>query len=672
MKIQYKIYTSLIMGLILLISALFVSYNNINNNSKVLKVLDRNQIKINFYANKLNYAIKNDQAQILQTILLKHILFKDISKSITQPIHINKNINREISNSVKKLSQYAQLNSDLSMHFIKTLHTIKNRLRAYKLVRDSLIDAIRANDTIDIQDALYGFNNLTNKFAQETLVLTELANADIYQKIYNLKKINQESSYILIFAFMLSSIIILFAIYKLHLLQNKSQTRLQRALVAEAELTSTQKKLLFYNQNLEQEVNKVSLELHKKIYTSPISGLHNRNKLLEDIQSYNFMYMALLNIDKFQSFNDIYGEETGNIALRLTGEFLENMIKDLPLLIYHIGGDEFAIVCIQNINTDKKIFTQIIENIIEEYKNYIFSYDDKTFKFSMSAGIATANEDKMLAYADMALRDAKKRNIQLAFFDEDKNLEQKHKEDIECRKKIEFALKYNRILSYFQPIIPIQESSKPTKYESLVRLKDQAGKIIPPFNFLNVAKAHRLYSEISHQVIKNTLLVIQKYQIPISLNMSLADMLNVKTMEYLFTTLDNFKYNHLLTIELLETEDFQNYNDVEAFCRKVKSYNIKIALDDFGSGYSNFSHVLRLPIDFIKIDATLISKVDKDEHSKIMVQTIVDLAKRLHVETIAEFVASQEILDTVKELGVDYAQGYHLGKPLSIEEQLGS
>jgi diguanylate cyclase (GGDEF)-like protein len=672
MKIQYRIYISLILGLLLLISALFISYSNINDTSKMLKLLDRNQIKINFYANRLNYAIKDDQAKLLQTILLKHILSKNITKALAQPMQIDKAIDNEIYHSINKLNKYAKTNTDLSIEFLKTIHTIKNRLKAYKMVRDSLIDAIRAKDTIDTEDALYGFNNITNKFAQETLILIELANANIYQKICNLKKINQESSYMLIFSFILSIILILIATYKLHSLQNNIQTQLQRALVAEDELKDAQTKLLSYNQNLEIEVNKISSELHNKIYTNPISGLQNRNKLLEDIKSYNFMYIALLNIDKFQSFNDVYGEETGNVAIRLTGEFLKNAIKNLSQLIYHIGGDEFAIVCIQDINTDKKIFIQTIENIIEDYKNYIFSYEDKTFKFSMSAGIATANDKKTLAYADMALKDAKKRNIQLAFFDKNKNLERKHKGDMECRKKIEFALKYNGILSYFQPIVPIQDRSKPTKYESLVRLKDQAGKIIPPFNFLGVAKTHRLYDQISYQVIKNTLSVIQKYQIPASLNISLADMINVKTMKYLFETLDNFESNHLLTIELLETEDFQNYDDVENFCAKIKSYGIKIALDDFGSGYSNFSHALRLPIDYIKIDATLISKVDKDEHSKIMVETIVDLAKRLGVETIAEFVASQEILDTVTALGVDYAQGYHLGKPLSIEEQLGS
>ncbi len=132
--------------------------------------------------------------------------------------------------------------------------------------------------------------------------------------------------------------------------------------------------------------------------------------------------------------------------------------------------------------------------------------------------------------------------------------------------------------------------------------------------------------------------------------------------------LDSFNYNHLITIEILETEEFKDYDVVYNFCRKIRTYGIKIALDDFGSGYSNFTHILNLPIDFIKIDASLISNIDRDEHSQIMVETIVGLAHKINVKTIAEFVSSKEILTTVKKLKVDYAQGYYIGKPEDISK----
>ena len=197
-------------------------------------------------------------------------------------------------------------------------------------------------------------------------------------------------------------------------------------------------------------------------------------------------------------------------------------------------------------------------------------------------------------------------------------------------------------------------------------------KYIKPFSFLEVAKTNRIYNKITQAVLTNTLAVAQKYNIPCSLNISLTDIYDEKTMQMFFKTLDEYTHNELLTIELLETEDFVNYDDVNEFCEKVHSYGIKIALDDFGSGYSNFAHILKLPIDYIKIDASLITNIAVDKNSRIMVETIIELAHRLNIETIAEYVSSKEILDIIKEIGIDYAQGFYIGKPERIEDLLSA
>ena len=164
--------------------------------------------------------------------------------------------------------------------------------------------------------------------------------------------------------------------------------------------------------------------------------------------------------------------------------------------------------------------------------------------------------------------------------------------------------------------------------------------------------------------------MITKHKVPCSLNISMLDIENKRTLKMLYETFQDFKYNYLLTVELLETEEFKDYQAVHDFCIKIRSFGIKVALDDFGSGYSNFTHVLNLPVDYIKIDASLISNIDRDTNAQIMVETIVGLAKKLNIETIAEFVSSQEILNVVKSLNVDYAQGYYTGKPEPIEAHL--
>jgi len=288
----------------------------------------------------------------------------------------------------------------------------------------------------------------------------------------------------------------------------------------------------------------------------------------------------------------------------------------------------------------------------------------------MSAGIAFSGRKKMLAYADMALKDAKSKNIQLSVFNDKKGLEKIHKDDIDCHNKLLQAFKTDSLISYFQPIVPIQNANKPIKYESLVRLEQENGNILPPFNFIRVARQNRIYYKITNQIVKNTLAVITKHKIPCSLNISIVDIENKKTLKMLYETFRNFDYNHLITVELLETEEFNDYKTVHDFCIKARSFGIKIALDDFGSGYANFTHILNLPIDYIKIDASLISNIDRDIHAQIMVETIVDLAKKLNIETIAEYVSSHEILNIVKKLNIDYAQGYYTGKPEPIEAHL--
>jgi len=660
MNTQSKVYASIVASFLLLLFPLILSYQNISANNKILKYLSHDQISFNYFTHKLNYDIKKNQANILQQVALETI----------DKENYNQQQFRDINENIIKLDNFIVKHPKLSPEFKETLSTIKKRVIAYTLVQNSLFKAIAEKDKIDIEDAIIGFNDITIKFSKDTEKLIDSANTRLYHDILLIEENNTESRNTLVFSFLIAIFLISFAIYRFTRLNHHLNKQLTKTKQAEQELKNAQAQLLKYNDDLENEIAIKTQELHNKIYTSFLSGLPNRNRLLEDIRKYNYSKMAILNIDNFQSFNDVYGEEIGNIALQLTAEFLSEQIENDELLIYHIGGDEFCIVCTNSNITITQFFIETIELILKNYKSEHFIYEDKSFQFMMSAGISFSGNKKMLAYADMALKDAKRRNIQLSVFNEDKELEKLHQEDIECHKKLISAFKRKAILSYFQPILPIQDTSKPTKYESLVRLKDESGKIIAPFNFLDVAKANRVYYKITRAVIINTLEVISKYNIPCSLNISLSDIDNELTMKYFFELLDGYEYNEFITVELLETEDFNNYEKVYSFCMKVRSYGIKLALDDFGAGYANFSHILNLPVDYIKIDASLISDIDRNQNSRIMVETIVELAKKLHIATIAEFVSSVEILDTVRELGVDYAQGFYIGKPEEISKHI--
>lgn len=657
------IYFTLLSSFLFLISALLISYNNIHENSSMIKVLEKDQIKLTYHANRLNYDLKKNQAALMQTILLKG----DITD-----FQAEKRFNT-INNSVMKLEQVLEEYKYSVKSLSQTLNIIKKRILSYRAVQDSLILAIKSNDSDDIEDALIGFSAITSKFSENTETFIDLSNARLYENILELKGNNDISSQTTLISFLAALLLLSFSIFKFSNLHKRVKQQLTRAEKAEQQQKQLQKKLLEYNDDLEKEIIKKTKEIHLKIYTHSLSGLPNRNKLLEDVVKYHFKQMAILNIDKFQQFNDVYGEELGNTALKLSADFLKEQVKnDNTTLLYHIGGDEFAL-CVRDINSDDNHdFTKQIKSLIQIFTNKIFEYNNKKFSFNISAGIAFSGRKKMLAYADMALKDAKKRNISLSVFNDDKELEKVHKEDIECHKKLLYALDNNKLISHFQPIVPIMDSNKPVKYESLVRLLDRDNNVIPPFNFINVAKANRIYYKITNQVIHNTLETVSKYKIPCSLNISLKDIENERTMKVFFDTISKYDNNNLLTVELLETEEITDYQSVYDFCIKVRSFGLKIALDDFGSGYSNFSHIMNLPVDYIKIDASLISNIDRDQNSRLMVETIVELAHKLKVETIAEFVSSKEIYEVIKEIKIDYAQGFYFGKPELIEKHLKS
>ena len=654
LELKGKVYLLLIASFILLLISFSYALKNINNNTQIIEDFNEHYLKLSSKITSLNYKIKKNQSDMLQAVLLNqippsnHALFILLVDEISLLSKKDEKINKKISQKIL---------------------VMKKRLLAYKSVEASIPEAMESKYKEDLEDALIGYNLVTNSFLADIKELKNQMNEILQKRIVELKDSNIVTQKTVGASFFVAVLLVVLSVIKLNRLQITLKSELKRAIEAETKEKSLQQQLLKYNENLESEITKKTNELYQKVYTHFLSGFPNRNKLLEDFALYDFSQMALLNIDKFQKFNDVYGEEMGNVALLLTSNFLKDYVEIEDASFYHIAGDEFAILIKESTNVDDNRFISEINNLLSLYRKEVFEIEGSNHSFMISAGIAFSGGKKMLAYADMALKEAKSRNEVLSVYSEKRDLEEVHKQDIECRNKLNHAFENDEIISYFQPISPIQDDSLETKYESLVRIKD-GDNIISPVKFIEVAKQNKIYYKITNAVLKNTIEVIEKYQVPCSINISIKDIQNEKTLKTIYSTLDNFNFNYLLTVELLETEEFDNYDVVYEFCRKIRTYGIKIALDDFGAGYSNFSHILNLPIDYIKIDASLISNIDRDRHSQIMVETIVGLAQKLKVKTIAEFVSSEEILNTVTELKVDYAQGYYVGKPENIEHYI--
>ncbi len=232
---------------------------------------------------------------------------------------------------------------------------------------------------------------------------------------------------------------------------------------------------------------------------------------------------------------------------------------------------------------------------------------------------------------------------------------------------IKYALKENKVLPYFQGIYD-NHKNRFYCYEALMRLQDRNGKILMPGQFLDIAKKYNLYDDLSLRMVLNVLDLFGEREEIITLNISALDVLNSNFCDKLFSKLDSMTNKAHFIFEIVETERFENYDDLRSFISSLKRYNIEVAVDDFGAGYSNFIEIGNLQIDYIKINGSLTSLLGTDTSYDQILQSIYYLSEKMNVELIAECVETASMQKRIVNSGVRYSQGYFFSKPMSIEE----
>jgi len=239
-------------------------------------------------------------------------------------------------------------------------------------------------------------------------------------------------------------------------------------------------------------------------------------------------------------------------------------------------------------------------------------------------------------------------------------------QNIETLHTLKVAIEDKKVISYFQPIVD-NTTKKVCKYESLVRIVDEFGRVVQPSEFIDIAKKGRYYSQVTKIVLDNSFKTLLETDKSISINLSALDIESIDMQKKIFHLLEAYKeHSNRVVFELLESEDIKNFDVIVSFIRNVKQKGVKIAIDDFGTGYSNFSRLLQYEPDLLKIDGSLIKNIKDNELSRNIVETIVLFAKKQKIKTVAEFVENEEIYNIVKELGIDYSQGYAFGKPQEL------
>ena len=431
-------------------------------------------------------------------------------------------------------------------------------------------------------------------------------------------------------------------------------------------LNSMQTKIIDYskrvenmNSILEKKVEKKTKELKEQLYIDSLTRLPNRFSLVDDMKNSKYGSLILINIDDFKEVNDFFGYKTGDKILIGFANRLKNVLKtDFPK-IYRLSGDEFALFFDKKMT--KSDLEHFIEILIKKIENMIFLYNDNELNVRVTMGVSLG-PNSLLERADIALKYAKKRRVSYKFYEKELNIEKQYIKNIEWVKKIKKAIKNDKIVPFFQPIFRSDTFDK-VGYEALMRLIDEDGNIVTPANFLEIAKRSRYYADLTKIMFEKSSKHFSKIDYYFSFNLSIEDILNQDTIDFIKDRIDRYNIHSKVNFEIVESEGIENFKEVLDFIIDMKKIGAKISIDDFGSGYSNFEYLAKLPIDFIKIDGSLIKNIDKDENTRIVVEVIVDYAKKKGIKTVAEFVSSKDIYHVVKDIGVDLVQGFYIGKP---------
>ena len=378
----------------------------------------------------------------------------------------------------------------------------------------------------------------------------------------------------------------------------------------------------------------------------------------------------LLDIDKFRIVNEKYGFDAGDKILIL---FVGVLKKQLPkdAIIIRVGGAEFFIA-LPKISGDLVILSRSLFKKLSD-KRYLIQNNTIVLTLSMAV-LETPEETKSLMDVERIL-DHKLLEIKSSGKNRCVMISSNVKDEIKYRNidYIAKVLEAEQLVCVYQPIQDV-ENGKFIKYEALVRLVDVDENIlISPHYFLNIIRNTFKYIKMSRLVFDEAFKVLYAYpDIEVSLNLDLYDLYNDELIDLITMKLyDNKDVANRLTFEILEDHEIKDFARVSLIFQKLKTYGSKIAIDDFGSGHSSYIYLMKLDIDILKIDGSLIHALKEEpERAKIVLASICTLAKEQNYEVVAEFVSDEELYDAVKELGIRYVQGYHIGKPKPIEEYL--
>lgn len=431
---------------------------------------------------------------------------------------------------------------------------------------------------------------------------------------------------------------------------------------------------------------RLARELSHQAAHDTLTGLANRaeferrlTQALRPLEHTGEQVLCYMDLDQFKVVNDTCGHAAGDELLRQLARLFQTRVRSSDVLA-RLGGDEFGLLLTGCTLEEALPIADGIRSLVEDFR---FSWEGKTFAVGVSIGLVqvggehTHSLGEVLSAADSACYAAKDsgRNRIHIYQADDQQLIARRGEMLWVN-RIRQAIDGDLLRLYVQPVVRVQGSDDAPAFEVLVRMLGDDGRIIPPGAFMPAAERYHLASAVDRWVVGNFLAWVGDYSRrcagrpgSYAVNLSAASLGEEGFLDFVLETIARHQVPpEAICFEITETSAIANLSRALIFMQRLKAIGCFFALDDFGSGLSSFAYLKNLPVDFLKIDGVFVKDIDSDPIARAMVASINTIGHEMGLRTVAEFVESEAILERLREIGVDYAQGYHLGRPRPLGE----
>jgi diguanylate cyclase (GGDEF)-like protein/PAS domain S-box-containing protein len=417
-----------------------------------------------------------------------------------------------------------------------------------------------------------------------------------------------------------------------------------------------------------------------------LTGLINRREfevrleqVLQVVKSENLFHALLyLDLDQFKVINDTCGHIAGDELLKQLAMNLKLKLRESDVLA-RLGGDEFGIL-LEGCSQDRAV--KIANALLEEIRDMRFVWDNKSFNIGTSIGLVPISAESgsltaVLSAADSACYEAKEqgRNRVHVYQMDDADLARRQME-MQWVHRIQEALDQDRVVLYCQDVVALhRHEAGPHHCEILIRIINADGDLTPPMAFIPAAERYNLMPVIDRCVVDKVFEMLvelpdfERESLRLSINISGQSLCDVGFQKYLISRMQKDQsLADVIIFEITETAAIANLSHAMRFINSLKDLGCKFALDDFGSGLSSFSYLKNLPVDYLKIDGTFVRDIVDDPLDHAFVRSITQIGHVMGLKIIAEYVESAAILQKLRDIGVDYAQGYEFGKPRPLQD----